>query len=342
MTLPQTEMDRRERRLALTWGVFYLFLWLYRSAASIAGQLLVRRITSLGDAGRYQSGELFISWSVLTDLTSLQDQRRVGTSLTHSVGTMFNQLFQGDPFLINIGFQTVAFIGIVVLLQTAKPEHRARLAFLFLLPSFTLWSSVASKDALAVFFVCLASAYILKIWYGEDRLNLLHVAAFVFAYLTKPQYGAALGYLLGVSWAARYVRQPAAFALGLGVASLSVLYIFKDTMVRVVFDQMLPAFSGRGATFVRPDFWETPEDIFLKAPEGMFLSLFGPTFEEALFGHVFHAVAFVESAVILSTMIYFAIQGLMRMPAFTFIVGAFTTFWLLFANYPFGDRKSVV
>ena len=336
MTLPEIEAGRREGRLVVTWGVFYAFLWLYRSAASVAGQLVVTQVTTLGDSGGYQSGETFVSWTVLGQLTDIERTRGIGTAITTLLGALFNRLFDGNLILINIGFQTIAFIGIVALLRTAKPAHRARLAFLFLLPSFTLWSSVAGKEALIVFFMCVGSVGILRIWYGEDRPSLLHAAAFACVYPFKPHYVPALAYLLGTSWAARHVRQPAALALILGLSSLSFLYIMKDTMARLVFKDVLSGFRGHGVTFNRPDFWETPADIFLRAPDGMFRSLFGPTFQEALSGHIFHFVSFVESAAILSIMIWFAVRGLTRMPAFTFVVGAFTTFWMLFSTYPLG------
>ena len=341
MTPPETEAGRLERRLMVTWGVFYAFLWLYRSAASVAGQLVVSGITSLGDSGSYQSGAKFVSWKTIAGLTDgIRGARNIGTHLTESLGTTFNWLFAGDPVLINVGFQTVAFVGIVALLRAAKPAHRARLAPLFLLPSFTLWSSVASKEALIVFFLCIVAAGVLKIWYGEGRLNLLHVAALAFVWFLKPYYAPALAYLLGTSWAARHARQPAALALILGLSSLSFLYVFKDTMARLVFRDVQPAFSGTGTTFNRPAFWETPADVFLRAPEGMFRSLFGPTFQEALSGHVLHFVSFAESAAILSVLIWFTVRGLTRMPAFTFVVGAFTTFWLLFATYPLGAMNA--
>ena len=324
----------------LVWSIFYAFLWLYRSAVSIVGHFFVTRITLLGDSATYQSSTKFVSWEMLSHLTDIRDYRNVGTHLTYSLGAIFNWLFDGNPVLINVGFQTVAFIGIVALLRAAKPTHRARLAFLFLLPSFTLWSSVAGKEALVVFSLCIVSAGILKIWYGEGRLNLFHVAALAFVLFLKPYYAAALAYLLGTSWAARHARQPAALALILGLSSLSFLYVVKDTMVRLIFGSVLPGFRGQGVTFNRPDFWETPADVFLRAPEGMFRSLFGPTFQEALSGHVFHFISFAESAAILSVMIWFAVRGLTRMPAFTFVVGAFTTFWMLFATYPLGAMNA--
>lgn len=341
MTPFPTDRDRREGRLVLTWGVFYAFLWLYRSTASVAGQLIVSQVTTLGDSGEYQSsGGAFVSWIVLGQLTDVWVARNVGTTITILLGAIFNRLFGGNAILINVGFQTIAFTGIVMLLQAAKPAHRALLAPLFLLPSFTLWSSVAGKEALVVFFLCVGSAGVLRIWYGEGRPSLLHAAAFACVYLFKPHYVPALAYLLGTSWAARHVRQPAALALILGLASLSFLYIVKDTMARLVFGDVQPSFSGKGATFQRPEFWETPADIYLKAPEGMFRSLLGPTFQEALSGHVFHFVSFVESAAILSVMIWFAVRGLARMPAFTFVVGAFTTFWMLFPTYPLGAMNA--
>ena len=340
MTLSRTETGRLERRLTLAWSIFYVFLWLYRSAVSIVGHFFVTRITLLGDSASYQSSTEFVSWEMLSHLTDIRDYRNVGTHLTYSLGAIFNWLFDGNPVLINVGFQTIAFIGIVALLRAAKPAHRARLAFLFLLPSFTLWSSVASKEALVVFSLCIVSAGVLKVWYGEGRLKSFHIAALAFVLFLKPHYAAALAYLLGTSWAARHARQPAVLALILGLSSLSFLYVVKDMMARLVFEHVQPSFRGYGATFQRADFWETPADIFLRAPEGMFRSLFGPTFQEALSGHVFHFISFAESAAILSVMIWFAVRGLMRMPAFTFVVGAFTTFWMLFPTYPLGAMNA--
>lgn len=338
MTPFPTETNCQEGRLVLTWGVFYALLWLYRSAASVSAELFIFEITPRGE--HYQSSEGFISWGVWAHLTSIDHVPAIGTLLAHSVGTISNWLFGGNDILINISFQTIAFIGIVMLLQTTKPAHRARLALLFLLPSFTLWSSISSKDTLVVFFVCIISVNALKIWYGERYSRLSCIVAFAFVYVFKPHYAPALAYLLGTIWAARHVRQPAALALILGLSSLSFLYIVKDMMARLVFQAVIPAFSGYGVTFNRPDFWETPADIYLRAPEGMFRSFLGPTFQEALSGHVFHLVSFVESVAILAVMVWFAVRGLTRMPAFTFVVGAFTTFWMLFPTYPLGAMNA--
>ena len=43
-----------------SWGIFYLFFWLYRSAFSVIAQTVVARLTSLGDSGQYQAGAFTI------------------------------------------------------------------------------------------------------------------------------------------------------------------------------------------------------------------------------------------------------------------------------------------
>ena len=297
------------------------------------------RLTSIGDTRRYQSGELFLSSSSVTSLNSLGDieaQRVIGTYLTHSVGTLFHWLSGGNPILINIGFQTLAFVGIVVLLQTALPKHRKGLAFLFLLPSFTIWSSIASKEALVVFCLSVVCAYVLSIWYGTQRMRPYHVLAFVMLIFLKPHYSAAIGYLVAVSWAARYLKQPAVFALGVGFLTLIPLLFVQDEIYQLITQKVIPQHSGHGGSS-RPDFWTSQADVLARAPYGMFISYFGPTVGEALAArNPLHVFSFVESLVITAILLLFTFRGLKRMPAFTFFVGIFTTFWVLFPNYPLG------
>ena len=334
MTVDTTQI-KAARVLTLSWGAFYLLFWLYRSAASAFGQLVIMRLTSIGDTVRYQTGDLYLTMHNLM-AADIDGVRTVGTYVAHSLGAIFFLAFGGDPIMINIGFQTVAFIGIVVLLQAAKPKHRRRLAFLLLLPGFTVWTSIASKEAVVVFALGIVCSYIVKMWYGEDRLRIWHIAAFVLLMYLKPHYGGAVGYLIAVSYAARYLKQPATFALGAGLLSLVALYLVQDTMSEIVFAKVLPQFSGHGGTFIRTDFWETHGDVYLKAPQGMFLAFFGPSPVEAFTGKSLHLFSFLESLFILCALLYFTFTGIGRLPAFTLIVGSFTTLWTLFPNYPLG------
>ena len=51
-----------------SWGIFYLVYWVYRSAYSIIGEVVIARLTSLGDASRYQKS----TFSILnSDVTSV-------------------------------------------------------------------------------------------------------------------------------------------------------------------------------------------------------------------------------------------------------------------------------
>ena len=78
---------------------------------------------------------------------------RYSTKITETIGAVFHHITFGSPTLIDIGFQTIAFIGIFKMLVAVDGKTRRFLALLIMTPSFNIWSSVAAKEALIVFFV---------------------------------------------------------------------------------------------------------------------------------------------------------------------------------------------
>ena len=142
------------------WQIFYLFLFLYRCLYSVFGHYVVATITSLGDSRRYQgrAPEAFSEYFYLSS-----------TALTDTIGVIFQKLSAGEPLLINFYFQTVGFIGIVMLLQSLEPAVRRKMAVLVMMPSFSLWSSVASKESIVVLAVCLVCTYLVAMYYNRPR-----------------------------------------------------------------------------------------------------------------------------------------------------------------------------
>ena len=118
----------------IRWSLFYAFLFAYRTMFAYAGQTVVRTLTKLGDAGEYQNqGNLDFSLGALVD----------STRLTQTVGAVLRAATGGNAVLINVGFQAIGFIGLVVFLQALRPRDRRWAALLVLLPTFNLWTSVA-------------------------------------------------------------------------------------------------------------------------------------------------------------------------------------------------------
>jgi len=316
----------------IRWSIFFLVLFLYRSSFSIMGQLIITQFTTLGDAGQYQRalftiGEVnhpgyAISYSITV----------VGTALTESVGAVLYVLVGGSRVLINVGFQAIAFIGIYKFLMSTPPATRKRLAFLVMLPSFTLWSSVASKESLIVFSVGIICSFLVDMYHNKEKIGVLLALAFVVLFLLKPQLLIAVGYVLGITIMGRYVREKASLAIGLSLVSMFPLYLFRDRIDAMAFE--IPRhFAGTfGST--RETFWIEKYDVFLKAPYGMFQGFIGPTFAEAATGHLLHVTALAESLLLCAILAFFIVRRLPQIPIYSFILWLFTMFWILFPYYP--------
>ncbi len=315
------------------WGVAYAFLFAYRTFLSFLGETVVSNLTTLGDSGTYASGG-FSSLSVtFTDILLFQHSRRFATELTENLGSVFNALFLGNTLMVHIAFQAMAFVGIVYLLRNVGSWQRSVLFLLFLFPSFSLWSSVAGKDAVVVLMICLLSVQVVRMIEGRAYSRVILLISLYSLVVYKAQYAPALLFLLVAIWAGRNVQQRT-FLVFLGaLVSLAFLYVFRERIDALAF-QVIPNFSVAGGT-TRPPFWVQEFDVFWRAPYGMLLSFFGPTLEEARLG-ILQLASFVESTILLGMISILLISQLARAPFFMFVVSATTVFWLIFANYPFG------
>lgn len=320
--------------ITVGWGVFFTFLYLYRCGMSVLGELVVGRLTSLGDATRYQRGNFTIADLVPAfSVGEMFDLGRVySTVITETVGAIFHLFSFGNPILIDIGFQSIAFIGIFKLLTVVEGETRRYLALLILTPSFNIWSSVAAKESLIVFFVSILCAYLVRLYENNSKVGLLEILCAVGIFLFKVHYVPALlaTYLFIV--VGKQVKQKAALAIGAGLFSLVPLYLFKDKVDAMAFS-VVPHFLGYGSS--RQAYWTEQYDIFYKAPYGMFQGFFGPTLEESITGPL-QMAAFLESAFIVGILLLILLRNIHKLPIFSFFVGTCSLGWLLFASYPLG------
>lgn len=310
------------------WRFFYFFYFVYRCACSVAGQLIVVRLTSLGDSVRYQgNAEKFgetggFSW--LFD----------STQVTEAIGMLLAKPLANNAIAINFCFQAIAFYGIYRFLRAVPPNLRKFAALLMLAPSFNLWSSVASKEAIIVFSVGIVCSYIVEFYCNTAKLGVSHFLSGALLAVYKPHYLVSLAFVYLATQASRFVRQREALLLMGGLLTVSMLYLFLDRIDDLSF-QVVEHFLADAGFSTREAFWIQRYDVFWRAPYGMFLSFVGPTFEEAL-RNPLQMVSLAESSVILVLIVVYLIVQLPRMPAYCFFMSLFSGFWLLFANYPFG------
>ena len=258
------------------------------------------------------------------------------TGITDTLGWIFQRLVAGDPIGVNICFQAIAFVGLVRLLLSVEPEFRRQFAIFVMLPSFTLWSSIASKESIVVFSICFISSYLIKAYRNEYRFHIFHIFPVYLLFIFKPHYFASIVFFLVVLILTRHVRQKALLAAVLGVFSLTFLWIFRDTIDTLAFVVQIH-FVGEGAVgrSSRPEYWEMTYDVYRKAPSGMVLAFFGPTWREASTSLV-HILSFAESCILSVVLIGLFLRRLPELPVYSVFITSLTSFWLMFANYPFG------
>jgi hypothetical protein len=323
----------------ISWGLIFALLWLYRSAYSFVGQVLVIRLTTLGDSSQFQRADLTPGKGEFAiQAADIVGVRTLSTLITEGLGVFFFRATGGSAVLINICFQTIAFVGIVVFLRALPKRMRVVGLVLLMLPSFTLWSSIASKEAIVVLAVGLLGTYVIREYRGLPNSLLLLLFALVTIYIFKNQYLPAILFLVVGTWICRRVRQVEMVALLGLIVSLVALYIARDQISQLALS-ILPHFLNVGADIgraTREAFWVLPQEVFTKAPQGMLLSFFGPTFEEAQNGGLLQRASFAESALLVGIFAVVLFVRARTMPVYSLFLGAGTIFWIMFANYPFG------
>lgn len=321
--------EARSSVSGLTWGVVYALIFAYRTAMSIVAETVVARLTLLGDTSQYSRGEFTILEQDLSAVVT--NNRQVATQITESIGAFFYQLSDGNPIAINLGFQVIGFIGIVIFLRSLTPRDRIAAVLLLTLPSFTIWSSIAGKEAIVVFATGIIGAYIVRVYQGRETLTIGVAFSVLVVYLFKDHYLPAVFFLVAGPIIFRRVKQKTFGLILAGLGSLAMLYLVRDTVDALSFE-ILRHFEGtEGST--RLPFWVEQYDVFVKAPYGMFMGFFGPTVAEASRG-ILQLMSFVESSIMVAILLYLALGNLPRLPAFMVVMSSFTIFWLLFATYP--------
>lgn len=293
------------------------------------------KLTVLGDTYRYLAGAEAFGPGLWRDSTALMD----------TFGYSFSLLL--GPVLANIPFLVLSCIGVyypVSRLSLTKNQLIVLLALLSI-PSFGVWTSIISKEAVGVFFLGVILGFFID--YIKRKPNkryfLLAVCVYLCA-LFKPQY------LIGIAALFTFVFISRKFALrGFGktvililffVFSFFALYLFRHQINELSF--IIPLHFSLDAGSTRENtIWLNDFDVFRNAPYGMFIAFFGPTVSEAL-SKPTHLLVFIESALIVGGLLFSLLQLLMitintgRLNVYFMGVFLSASLWILFVHYPFG------
>lgn len=300
----------------------YMFLALY----------VYSSFTSLGDTERYLAGSLSIQ--AFYNSTAMMD----------TIAGGINSLFGG--IVANFFFMLLSFYGIYYSVSRLQLSPRKLFFILFMLslPSFGIWTSVASKEAVGVFFLGILAGNLIN-YIKEQTVDLkLSIFAIYLCLLFKPQYMLGLVSLfififvtkiLNLKGIGRFLLLIVFFIL-----SFVLLYLFSDVINELSF--IIPQHFSADASSTRDNkIWLEDNDIFINAPYGMYIAFVGPTLSEAL-SRPTHLLVWLESLFIIilfliscSKLIGFSLHT-RCFNIYTFGLFITVTTWILFVNYPFG------
>lgn len=297
------------------------------------------RLTPLSDTASYQASTLVAS---IIEIGSIGAGGTLGfqsfaTVMTQIVGGLFGALFFHNSILINIGYQTIGFIGLLAMLRALAPRERSLFLPLLMLPSVTVWTSIASKEALLTFMMGIICAHTIKIYKNQDRIRWYHWICLVLLYAFKPHYLISVMFVLSITYTAKYFRQKATVAIVALIGSFGMLYLFRNEFSELA-NWTNSAVASMGGDSGRPAMLVEEYDVFYKAPYGMFISFFGPTLGEV--NKILQLFTFIESSVIISVFVGLIIRGLSFLPIYNVILSLGAIFWIIFLNYPLGATNA--
>jgi hypothetical protein len=314
-----------------TWFLFVLFKIGYMFAALF----VYSRFTSLGDTNRYLSGQVLSPREWISNSTLMMD----------TMAGIFSAVL--GPVLANLPFVFLSAFGVYYAVKRLQLQRGELTVLLLLLsfPSFGIWTSIASKEAVTTFFLGVILGFIIDILKGvKNRDYLLVPLAFYLCAVFKPQYLIAIVAMLSYLYIAKKLSLKgfgkfSLFFFGLSL-SLLVLYVIRFEVNSLSFT-IVSHFDPDASSTRENTIWVDDFDFFWNAPYGMLIAFVGPTFSEA-FARPAQLFALMESVFILVLFLYASFKLILvslkldRINIFMLGMFLIPALWILFVHYPFG------
>ena len=313
------------------WLCFFISKFIYMFFAIF----VYSQFTPLSDTFTYLSGELY----------SPQEMFSMSTLFIGTIAHSFTLIL--GPTLANAPFVILSFYGIYYAVSRIDLTNKQLTILLILLsfPNFGIYSSIASKEAIAVFFMGVILGFIIDIIKNRHVGNyLLIIIAFYLCILFKPQYMIGISALLIYLFLSRKLKLKGYGKLFLLVlffiVSFGLLYILRYDINALSF-RMSSYFSLTSGSTRENTFWIDDFDVFKNALYGMYIAFVGPTFTEAT-QKTTHLFAWIESMIILSIFavgsmkLYLLAIKTHKLNIYYLSIFLIVTLWILFVHYPFG------
>lgn len=299
---------------------------------------VVSKLTTLGDTFDYfylnkpQSGELPYLLFSSTYIMNL---------LGHNLYLIFGK------YIANIPFIFISLYGVYYPLKRFSISNNQLVFILILLsfPSFGMWTSICSKEAIGVFFMGIILGYIIDIIEKvRYKPNLIELVSFYLLFVFKTQYVPAIfaliSYIIIINkFHLKQIGKTVLFFLGIFIFFI-ILYLIRDYAQALA--EILPKhFSFNSLSTRENTIWVNKYDIYFNSLYGMFVAFMGPTWNEALEKSI-HLFAFFESSLILLVFfVYFSYSFVLIakrqiVNIYMLYIALTGTILILLGHYPFG------
>ena len=296
---------------------------------------VVASVTRLGDTPRYFNGPTAWRSDWFYNSTTMMD------SFASLFGNILGPYFGSFPFLV------LSFAGVYYPISKMELSKKQLYLLIIMLsvPSFGVWTSIASKEAVGVFYLGVILAGYIDIYQRRSVQN--RILFFIAVYLLlvfKPQYAVGVFALFVFTWFGRKFRfngglKLLSFVLAVALGALA-LYLARDVIDSL--SKIMPThFSTEAGSTRENTIWVDKYDFFKNSAYGMYIGFVGPTLSEAL-SKPTHMAAWIESMFVIFFFFYFSLKYLLvsvRVSKVNIMfLGGFSlcTFWILLVHYPFG------
>lgn len=308
------------------WFFFFLIKFLYM----IVAIFVYSNFTQLGDNASYLDGYHYFPSAMFYSSTAM-----IGT-----VASTLSSIF--GTFITNFLFFLLSFYGIYYSVNKLDLNNKQLFYILFLLslPSFGMWSSIAGKEAVAVFFMGILAGFLIDYYQRARFMNFLEIFALYLGIIFKPHFifpVILMIFYLKLKRVLKIKRYNNIFLLLLLLfIIIYVMWLFRCDMNEFSLI-MANHFSEDGKATREVSFWLNDFDYIYKLHEGMWLSFVGPTLQESL-QRIEILPFYIESIYILCIFILICIKGfnykkinLLSLSSFFILIVGILAF-----SYPFG------
>jgi len=308
--------------------LFYLFFTIF----------VFERFTRLGDTRRYLWADVPFALRIFYNSTYFMD------FFIGNIGGFFrhNMIVSNFPAML-ISFFIIRWV--VEKLQLRKYVNNRLLMIMISLPTFSIWTSVWTKELFGLVYSAIIAVLIVNFLNGNYKIRKMDILGLYLCFLFNPQFMPFIFQgLMFIYISRKFLNHKPMGQFKLAVLFLFInalfLYIIRD-IVNAQAEMMHRHFDTVTARATRDNIFLEENDFFRHLPWGMFIAFFGPTLGEMLENPA-HAVTGIESLFIIVLFFYLSKYIYIRGFFFSRISPIITMSYLIiiigicFIHYPFG------